>query len=291
MNKVGIHIGYWLVNWDFDVKEGVRRAADAGFDAIEIMGDSLLGKSEQECKDLASYAADKGIELLGSLGMPAEMDITSDDPAVKAYGMKCMREIIEKLGLMGIKGIAGVLYSAWSKKVDGPITPAVKAKVTDDCVAAMKELAKVAEDNDVLLGFEVVNRFEHFIANTCEEGLAVIKRIDSPKVKLHLDTFHMNIDETSMVDAIKLAGDELGHFHVGENNRRLPGLGSMNWAPIFEALKSINYQGPIDMEPFVRYGGEVASAVSLWRDLTGGASEEELDAQAKKAAEFVRSFL
>ena len=115
-----------------------------------------------------------------------------------------------------------------------------------------------------------------------------IREVDSRQVKLLLDTFHMNIEEDSPADAIRLAGDNLGHFHIGECNRKVPGKGHMPWNEIFTALKSADYKGRIVMEPFVTPGGQVGSDIKIYRDLSGGATAEQIDQDAGGALEFVR---
>lgn len=106
-----------------------------------------------------------------------------------------------------------------------------------------------------------------------------------------LDTFHMNIEEVSIGDAIRHAGNLLGHLHTGECNRMVPGKGRMPWREIGDALKDIEYDGNVVMEPFVRMGGQVGSDIKIWRDISRGASEAELDADAKRSVEFQRYML
>jgi len=291
MNKVGIHFGYWAQNWDFNVKEAIERAGKIGFDAIEIMAPPLLELSSQECQDLKKFAQDRGVELMYSIGLGDDMDMTSDDPVMREYSIKSVSDMIRKIGMMDGKMMAGIFYATWQKKFDGPMTLELKKRETDKSVSAVKQIMKVAEDNGVYLGFEVVNRFEQYIANTAVEAVEYCKRVDSPNIKIHLDTFHMSIEEDSMTAAIRTAAGYLGHFHVGENNRRLPGTGRQPWAEIFATLKDVGYKNAINMEPFMRVGGSVSKSVALWRDLTDGSSEAELDEQAKLSLAFVRSFL
>jgi D-psicose/D-tagatose/L-ribulose 3-epimerase len=106
-----------------------------------------------------------------------------------------------------------------------------------------------------------------------------------------LDTFHMNIEEDSIGGAIRTAGSYLGHLHTGECNRKVPGKGRTPWREIGEALKDINYDGGVVMEPFVRMGGTVGSNIKVWRDISNGANEEQLDRDAQEALEFSRYML
>ena len=121
---------------------------------------------------------------------------------------------------------------------------------------------------------EVLNRFEGYLLNTCAECKKFVEEVDVDAVRIMLDTFHMNIEEDSMVEAILLAGDKLGHFHVGVNNRRVPGKGGFPWYVV--------------MEPFVMSGGGVGSDIKVWRDLSNGATTEQLDADARRSVEYLR---
>lgn len=144
----------------------------------------------------------------------------------------------------------------------------------------------------ITLCMEVLNRFEGYLLNTAEEGVRYVREVNEDNVKLMLDTFHMNIEESSMTEAIRQAGPLLGHFHTGEPNRMPPGAGRMPWFEIGLALQSIGYEGPVVMEPFVRPGGTVGQNIKIWRDLTGHAlTTEELDEMAKQAVQFQKYVL
>ena len=135
---------------------------------------------------------------------------------------------------------------------------------------------------------EVVNRFETNILNTSEEAVRFCNEVDHMRAKILLDTFHMNIEEDSIADAIRHAGSLLGHMHVGEGNRKVPGKGHLPWVEIGKALNDIGHDKGVVMEPFVHMGGKVGSDIKVWRDLTGGASEDQNDADIKASLEFLR---
>ena len=187
--------------------------------------------------------------------------------------------------MIDIKILGGGLYSYWPLD---PTLPMDKEKDTERAIQNMRKLSKVAEACDVTLGMEVLNRYEGYMMNTCEEALRFVDAVGSSHVKVMLDTFHMNIEEDNMAAAIRLAGDKLCHLHLGEQNRRVPGKGSMPWQEIGQALRDINYQGAAVMEPFVMTGGTIGSELKVWRDLLPDASEEILDQEARGAVEFVR---
>ena len=164
-----------------------------------------------------------------------------------------------------------------------------KRRKEELALESMSRLMKVAEDCGVLYCCEVVNRFEQYLLNTAKEGVEFVKRLGSPNARVLLDTFHMNIEEDSMVDAILEAGPWLGHFHVGENNRRPAGsTNRLPWKDMAAALKQVNYQGAIVMEPFVLMGGTIPYDIKVWRDLSGGAGEAGLDEMAGRACRFLK---
>ena len=140
----------------------------------------------------------------------------------------------------------------------------------------------------MIFNMEVVNRFEQFLLNTCDEALAYVEAVGSPNAKILLDTFHMNIEEDFIGDAIVKAGDKLGQLHVGENNRMPPGYGHIPWTEVGAALRKIDYQGPVVMEPFLMPGGEVGRDIKVFRDMSVGL---EMDEEARKALMFVRGLL
>jgi D-psicose/D-tagatose/L-ribulose 3-epimerase len=131
-------------------------------------------------------------------------------------------------------------------------------------------------------------RFETILLNTCEEAMQYCSDVGVNSVKVHLDTFHMNIEEDSIPNAIRLAGDRLGHLHVGEGNRKLPGKGSMPWEEIGKALRDIGYDKAVVMEPFVKPGGQVGKDIKVWRDLSGGADAETMDREIKDSLAFLK---
>ena len=156
---------------------------------------------------------------------------------------------------------------------------------------SLSEIAPVAEEYGISYCLEVVNRFEQCILNTAAEGRAFVEELGSPSVKLLLDTFHMNIEEDDIAEAIRSARGVLGHFHMGECNRKTPGTGRMPWGPIFQALKDIGYTGAVVMEPFLKTGGQVGKDIRVFRDVSNGADEAEMDDRAARSAAFVKGCL
>jgi D-psicose/D-tagatose/L-ribulose 3-epimerase len=140
----------------------------------------------------------------------------------------------------------------------------------------------------VVLLVEVINRFEQFLINTAAEAVAYVDEVGSPACRILLDTFHMNIEEDSIGGAIRLAGPRLAQLHLGETNRKPPGMGRMPWPEIKGALDGIGFQGSLVMEPFVVPGGQVGRDIGVWREVV---ERPDLDALARASAAFVRAHL
>jgi D-psicose/D-tagatose/L-ribulose 3-epimerase len=211
------------------------------------------------------------------------MDLASEDAATRKKGVAFLQDVARAMKVMGGNVLAGINYSSWPRKL---FPGEEKNKLVDRSIEGVREAIKTAEDCEVIFCVEVVNRFEQFMMNTAAEGIAFAERVGSPNCKILLDTFHMNIEEDSLGGSIAEAGSWLGHFHLGEPNRRPPGLGRMPWPEIFGALKKINYQGAVVMEPFLVPGGEVGRDISVFRDLLGNA---DLDEEAALSVQFVRA--
>jgi D-psicose/D-tagatose/L-ribulose 3-epimerase len=157
------------------------------------------------------------------------------------------------------------MYSATGKT--RLLSPTERERQRGWAVESLAEVAEYAAGRDVRLAIEPLNRFETDLVNTVEQGLDLCERIGGANVGLLLDTFHMNIEERSLPDAIRLAGGRVFHFHACENDRGAPGSGHIDWDGVLAALADVDYPGQIVIESFSPEIREIARAVSLWRPL------------------------
>jgi len=289
MNKLGIFMNFWEKNWDADHKKYIRKAAEIGFDVLEFQAQPLLEMSDDHIRSLRREADACGIELTYSLGLDRNYDVSSLDETVRTGGVKYLQNIIRKMEVGGGTLLSGVSYAGWGVP-EGTFDS--KKPYWDQSVKSMKEIIKVAEECGVTYCVEAVNRFETALINTSKEALAYIEEIDSKNIGVLLDTYHMNIEEDNIGDAIRLVGaDRLKSFHTGENNRRAPGRGHLDWDEIFGALADIGYKGRIVSEPFIMQGGEVGRDIHVYRDLIENPCEETIDAEARYLLNFEREML
>lgn len=144
--------------------------------------------------------------------------------------------------------------------------PSAKAEQWKLVVGNLKEICRYAEDKGVYVAVEPLNRFETDFLNVCSDALRLIRDVESQMLKVHLDTFHMNIEEKSLSMAILEAGDNLYHVHSSENDRGAPGTGTVDWKGVRDALKKINYSRYIVIESFTPDVEIIAKAASIWRE-------------------------
>lgn len=287
MNKIGVHFGYFNRDWNTDFIKRIEQVKKIGLDILEVAPAPLLALTKFQRDEIAAAAKANDIELTFSVGLSANQDLASEDEEIRKNGIKFTTDTFQIMSEMGEKTYSGVDIAAWNKTFMEGITD--KSATWERSISAVKEIMKVAEDKGITFAVEVVNRYESSLVNTAEEAVKYVDEVGSPNCKILLDTYHMNIEEDSFAGAIKLVGNRLGHFHVGESNRRPPcENGKMPWNEITDALKEIDYQGAIVMEPFIKMGGEVGRDIKVWRDISEGASESEMEQLLADAAMMLR---
>ncbi len=205
-------------------------------------------------------------------------------PAEQKTGVDYVKAIIDQAVVLGCPSIIGPLYSVVGRI--GAHTEAEKKQHFLDVVKNLKVLAAYAQKRGVTLCVEPLNRFETDFLNTVEQGLKLLKAVHSPAVKLHLDTFHMNIEQKNQAAAIKKAGKLLAHFHACGCDRGTPGNDHIDWPGIAKALKSIGYKGDVVIESFTTDVKVIARAAAIWRRM-----EPTRNEIATKGAKFLKKTL
>lgn len=284
--KHGIYYAYWEKEWSADYIKYADKAAKLGFDILEIGGASLPEYTQDEVKRLKAAADAAKTDITVGYGPSAEHDI--GNRVFRAGALEWYKKLFSVMEQLDSKTLGGALYSYW------PVDYTKAADKQEDwkhAAEGVRLLGEEAEKYGVELNLECLNRFENHILNTAREGVGFVKEVGLDNVWVMLDTFHMNIEETSIVEAIHTAGSRLGHFHTGECNRMAPGKGRMPWREIGEALRDIGYDKAVVMEPFVNMGGQVGRDIKIWRPLCGEMTEEMLDKDAGEALIFQRYML
>ncbi len=272
---IGIHLSFWQEQWNDDLRPLIGKAKRAGYDIAEF---PLLSPGKLDYAGLRSELDDLGMKATCSTGLGLETDITSPNEEIRKSGITYLRSCIEGARKLDSPILAGVTYAPWAVFPSDDFDLRRK-----QCIQSMKEVAQMGQDNGVTICMEVLNRFEGYLINTAKQGVELIKEIDHENIKLQLDTFHMNIEEDDIGDAIRTAGVHLGHLHCVGNNRKIPGEGHIPWKDVRDAINEINYKGSIVAETFVNPAGEVGRGLFIWRPLAAN-----LDEAASKSATFLR---
>jgi D-psicose/D-tagatose/L-ribulose 3-epimerase len=244
--------------------------ADALFPKIKSMGFDLV---ELPVEDPSHYdatairpkleAAGLGATVCGAFG--PNRDLASDDSAVIEEAVRYIQDVLKIASGVGATVVAGPMYSAVGKARQVP--PDVRKRERDRAVAGLKRLGPIAGDHGVKLAVEPLNRFETDMVNTAAQAISIVDEVGHPNVGVHLDTFHMNIEEESAYEAIKATGKRLYHVHASESHRGTPGKGTAQWDDLARGLKDVGYSGPVVIETFTPAVKEIARAAAIWRPL------------------------
>jgi D-psicose/D-tagatose/L-ribulose 3-epimerase len=271
-NQMRIGANTWIWVAPLTTEELQRLApyvAGLGFDWIEL---PIEAPHTFDYAAAADLIRQHGLGVSIAAAIAEERDLIHPDPAIRANGAAFVRHCVDIAHIVGATNVVGPLYSAvgrtWQATADE------RARDLDLLVEQLRPLAEYAGDHGVVLCLEPLNRFETSFLNLAAQTLEVLDRVDRPGCQLMLDTFHMNIEERSMGDAIRAAGPRLRHVHASENDRGAPGSGHIPWTEIAAALRDIDYDGPVVIETFTAQVKSIARAAAIWRPLA--ASQDQL---------------
>jgi len=233
-----------------------------GFETVEIPVESPEHIDPAKVK----AAADKAGLAIGTICacMGPGRDLRGSEEDQKT-GSDYVHALIDQAVELGCPRVVGPIYSVVGLK--GPHTDEEKKRDFELVVKNLGPLARHAQEKGITLCIEPLNRFETDFLNTCDQALRLVKAVKNPAVKIHLDTFHMNIEEKNQADAIRKAGPLLAHFHSCGCDRGTPGGDHIDWKEIVKALKEINYQGDIVIESFTTDVKVIAAAAAIWRKI------------------------
>lgn len=263
MKGLGVHTSMWTMSWDAEgAARAIAAAKDSGMDFIEI---ALL--------DPASTDADLGRKLLENAKLPAVCSLglphgvwasTNPDGAIEFLTLA-----IEKTAGLGAEALTGVTYGGIGERSGQPPTETE----LDNVARALAAAARVARAHGLAFGIEPVNRYETHLINTAAQGVQMIERIGAENMFLHLDTYHMNIEEKGAGNGILAGRDHLKYIHLSESDRGTPGRGTCDWDEIFTSLAAIGFDGGLAMESFINMPPEIAYGLSVWRPVANSAED------------------
>ncbi len=186
-------------------------------------------------------------------------------PEQQKAAMHYMKKLIDQMVALDCPSLIGPVYSSVGRADAVPVAEYKQQWKT--VVRNLQKLCAYAEGQGRQICMEPLNRFETDFINTCDQALNMVKDVGSPALKLHLDTFHMNIEEKCQGDAIRKAGKLLGHFHACGSDRGTPGGDHICWDCIAKALKAVRYDGDVVIESFTQDVKVIARAAAIWRKI------------------------
>jgi D-psicose/D-tagatose/L-ribulose 3-epimerase len=232
----------------------IEKTAEYGFDMLEII---LPASLDFDAKGIKKLLDEHGISGRCTLNLPTNCHI----PFYPEEATNIIKSAIEKVAEMEGDFLGGVLHSAIGTFTRNPCTLDEKVIIKQ----VFSEVADYAQKHNITIAPEPINRYESYVFTAADEVLDMIESIGKPNIGLHLDTFHMNIEERNFYDPIIRAGNRLKHVHITESDRGMTGEGNVHWNDFFKALAEINYQGPLVLENFSSEIKELVGPTSLWR--------------------------
>lgn len=262
--KFGASLLSWITPvWSAEAgKYAIEKTAKAGFDLIEIL---LPPTMEFNAKEVKAQLKNNNLEAVCSLNLPKEAHIAFHPKVAESL----MKEAIDKTSELETDFLGGVLHSGIGVFSGNPLTE----DEAEIIVEVWSNVADYAKEKGVNIGIEPINRYETYVCNTAKNVLDLISKTGKSNLFLHLDTFHMNIEENNFYDPVILAGNKLKHVHITESHRGMLGEGTINWDEFFSALKKINFEGNLVLENFSSSVSGMQQMVSLWQKSPYNAEE------------------
>jgi D-psicose/D-tagatose/L-ribulose 3-epimerase len=279
-----IGINGWVWTSPVNTEEFTKLApkvAKMGFDLFEF---GIESTSDLDYSRAASIARENRLAVSVCAAMGPDRDLIHPDESIRKNGMDYVRHCIDAARTLGATNVVGPLYSAVGRTWQS--TDDERKRDTDLLVEQLKELSSHAGDSGVVLCVEPLNRFETSFMNLAQQAIEVVDRVGHPACGILLDTFHMNIEERSIGEAIKAAGPRLKHVHGCENDRGAAGTGHVPWNEVRDALKGIGYDGPVVIESFTDKVKTIAKAAAIWRPFSP--TQDQL---AEDGLKFLRGLL
>ena len=286
MNKLGVHALVWVGGWSHEeCAKAIEQTAGLGYDLIEIP--ALDPKSIDV--DFTRRTLEKNkLGVTMSLGLDAASDISSGDPDKVKRGEALLLDALRVARDIGATHVCGILYSAFQKYFVPPTEKGIQGSID-----AIRRFCAEAAKSNITIGMEVVNRYESNVLNTAAQAVDFCKRVGAPNIKVHLDTYHMHIEEADIEAAIIETGPMLGYFHIGESNRGYLGAGSLDFDRVFRGLAKAEYKGPITFESFSSavVNQPLSGILAIWRNLwtdgrdLAGHAKDFIEAGLKAAQE------
>ena len=255
MQGFGVHTSMWTMHWDrAGAERTIPAAAAYKMDFIEI---ALLNPPMIDAPHSRALLEKHEMAAVCSLGLPQHAWASVNPDAAIEH----LKLALDKTAEMGALALSGVTYGGIGERTGLPPTEAEY----DNVARALAAAAKHAKSLGIAFGIEPVNRYENHLINTGWQARAMIEKVGADNIFIHLDTYHMNIEEKGVANGILDSRDHLRYIHLSESDRGTPGEGTVDWNEIYGTLAAIGFKGGLAMESFINMPPEVGYGLAVWR--------------------------
>jgi D-psicose/D-tagatose/L-ribulose 3-epimerase len=259
----GVHTSMWAMEWNREAAEfSIPEAVKHEIDFLEI---TMLDPEGVDAEHTRSLLERHEVECVCSLGLPLDKLPTNNPEGALDF----LRMALDKSHAIGAKAMSGVIYGAIGQRTGVAPTEAEK----DATARVVQQAAAYAKSLGMDYGLEAVNRYENHILNTAEQAVEMVERVGASNVFVHLDTYHMNIEEKGIANGILRAREHLKYIHLSASDRGTPGADTVAWDEVFAGLAAIGFKGGMAMESFITVPPQIASALSVWRPVASAREE------------------
>ena len=264
--KYGVNTMVWTTRVN-ETHEALFSCIKAwGFDGVELF------LSPQEPADIPAVRRmleANHLECTACSVLPRECHLVSPQAEVRARGVEFLKTCVDRTAELGARLVCGPMYAGLGVMTGRRRT----AEEWKWAVEGLQVVARHAETRQVTICLEPLNRFETYFLNTLEDAASLVHDVGATNVKIHFDTFHSNIEEKHPAAALRSIAKELGHVHISENDRGIPGSGHVDWRGVLKVLKAIRYKGWTTIESFAQPEPDLAAAAAIWRDMAPSGDE------------------
>ncbi len=263
MKGFGVHASMWTMSWDRDGAE--RSVAAAVHYDLEFVEIPLLNPEAVDAVHTRQLLERHEIGAVCSLGLPEPVWASANPDGAIDH----LKFALDKAKALGASALSGVTYGGIGERSGEPPTD----RELDNVARAIEAVDRHARSIGLRFGIEPVNRYETHLINTGRQAVQMIERIGSDNLFVHLDTYHMNIEEKGAANGILDARDHLEYIHLSESDRGTPGEGCCDWDEIFATLAATGFNGGLAMESFINMPPEIAYGLSVWRPVADSFEE------------------
>lgn len=259
----GVHTAMWAMEWNREAASlAISEAVKHDIDFLEI---TMLDPASLDTVHTRGLLEANEIDCVASLGLPLDKLPTHNPEGALEFLVMA----IDVSAAIGAKAMSGVIYGGIGQRTGKPPTQ----DEFDATARVVEKAAAYARGKGMDYGLEAVNRYENHIINTADQAVRLCEAVGAANVFVHLDTYHMNIEEKGIANGILRARDHLRYIHLSASDRGTPGMDTVQWDEVFSALAAIEFKGGMAMESFITVPPQIADALSIWRDVAPSREE------------------